>query len=285
MDARRRLRPLLLSACFALALPAPTSAAGMRPIPDPAPPMSGPAAIAAANRTAWTPSRPDRFSDSLQVFDYAPGRIYEVWTSPLRVTTLSLSPGETVSTLAAGDTLRWQIAEAASGEGAARQVHILVKPLVQGLETNLVLASSRRIYLVALRSGAAATINTAVAWTSPDLGQTAAPRSEPAPAAWSEPLATLDSAYRIEVRGRRPAWAPVAALSDGHRTLIVFPPGVLRVQAPAVFALSAEGRPEMVNSRLAGDIYVVDGVVDRLELRIGPAKRPAVRISRRGASS
>ena len=54
------------------------------------------------------------------MFAYQPGEVYEVWTALLRVTTLTLSAGEMVISKAAGDTVRWQIGETESGEGAGR---------------------------------------------------------------------------------------------------------------------------------------------------------------------
>lgn len=277
MDTRRHL--ILVVALVAIGVPAHASSPGtMAPVPNPG--VSGPPAIAAANREARFRSQRDRFEDSLQVFDYAPGRIYEIWTSPMRVTALSLAPGESVLALAAGDTLRWQIAEAASGEGSTKQVHVLIKPMVQGLATNLVLTTSIRIYLISLRSGRAGAFNTAVAWTpappppkSVEAPTPTAPPSEPAPLP-----DRLDSGFRVYVRGTRPAWTPIAVVSDGHRTMIVLPPGL--AQTPALFALSPDGRPEMVNYRQAGDVLVVDRVLERAELRPAGERRGAVRIRR-----
>jgi type IV secretion system protein VirB9 len=125
---------------------------------------AGPPAIAAANRRARAPSSAAGFVGGMQVFRYEPGRIYEVWTAPLRVTVLSLPPGETVISKAAGDTVRWQIGETTSGDGPGRQTHVVLKPLETGLETNLVLSTSARLYLVQLRSGQPGAFNAAVAW-------------------------------------------------------------------------------------------------------------------------
>ncbi len=284
MDARRHLKSASLAVALALAaqaapaLSAAPRASAMAPIPDPGPAPAGRSAIAEANQAARTPSRPDRFTGGQQIFDYVPGQIYEVWTAPLRVTTVSLSPGESVVTLAAGDTLRWQIAQAASGEGAARQAHVLIKPLTRGLDTNLVLTTTARVYLIALRSAGPAAFNTAVAWTPPP--QPPPPAPPPAPPTQAE---RLDSAYRIEIRGRRPAWTPQAVLSDGVRTLIVFPKDLAGLEAPALFSLSTSGAAEMVNYRQAGDVFIVDRVLERAELRTGDGRRPVVRILRQEA--
>lgn len=282
MDPRRHLTTAGFALAFALQAGPGSSAEparhGMAPIPNPGPILVGRPAILEANRAARASSRPDRFTGGQQVFDYAPGRIYEIWTAPLRVTTLSLSPGERVLTLAAGDTLRWQIAQAASGEGLGGEAHILIKPLTRGLDTNLVLTTTARVYLIALRSAGPEAFNTAISWTSPPPPPSV-PAAPPAP---PPPDAPLDSAYRLEIHGRRPAWTPQAVLSDGVRTLIVFPEGMAGQEAPALFALSAKGAAEMVNYRQAGDVFIVDRVLQRAELRSG-ASRALVRILRQEA--
>ncbi|MFT4956432.1 MAG: hypothetical protein ACI8U3_002838, partial [Brevundimonas sp.] len=151
------------------------------------PVLEGRAALVAAGQAARARSRSDAFAGGVQVFGWSPGRLYEIWTAPLRVTTLTLAPGEAVTALAAGDTVRWQIAEAPSGSadaasgapGEGRRSHVLVKPLETGLETNLVLTTTERVYLITLRSGRAADgFNAAVAW---DVPPRAAPPPPPPP--------------------------------------------------------------------------------------------------------
>ncbi len=285
MDARRHLKSASLALALAVqasvATSAESSAQTMAPIPNPGAAPAGRSAILDANRTARATSRPDRFTGGQQVFDYVPGTIYEVWAAPLRVTTISLSPGESVVTLAAGDTLRWQIAQAISGEGAARQSHVLIKPLTRGLDTNLVLTTTARVYLIGLRSAGPAAFNMAVAWTPPQPPP--APLAPPAPPPPPPQAEQLDSAFRIEVRGRRPGWTPQAVLSDGVRTLIVFPKELASLKAPVLFSLSPNGAAEMINYRQAGDVFIVDRVLDRAELRAEAGARPVVRILRQEA--
>lgn len=283
MDPGRRLTAQAVALAIVAhgqALAAEPPARAMAPIPNPGDAPTGQAAILQANRAARAASRPEWFTGGLQVFDYAPGQVYELWTAPLRVTTLSLSPGEAVLALAAGDTVRWQIAEAASGEGAAKQAHVLIKPLARGLETNLVLTTTARIYQLALRSAGPAGFNASVAWTPPEPAPSPPASHAPPPAAVPE---RLDSAYRLTVRGRRPAWTPQAVLTDGTRTLIVFPQGLARLEAPSLFALSASGEPEMVNYRQAGDVFIADRVLERAELRSSDPRGPVVRILRQEA--
>lgn len=295
----------------AMAPPPPRTFATMAPIPNPAPGSregegaraapsrrpalaSGPQAIAAANARAREVSHQGAFVGGVQVFAYAPGRVYEVWTAPLRVTTLTLSPGETVVSKAAGDTVRWQIGETASGEGAGRRAHVMIKPLERGLETNLALATDRRLYLLQLRSGAADAFNAAVAW---DLGAVLAPPEPPpaaqglesppaaAPPGLAGPAGPLDAGYRIAPKGRPPSWTPRAVMTDGVRTYLAFAPSLAAGEAPALFAVGPGGEARLVNYRQRGDLWVVDQVLAAAELRLGGRRAQVVRIERLGAGS
>ncbi|MAL55683.1 MULTISPECIES: TrbG/VirB9 family P-type conjugative transfer protein [Brevundimonas] len=255
-----------------------------------APALTGRRAIAEANSAASAPSRSDRFQGGVQIFAWEPGRVFEVWTAPLRVTTLTLGAGETLIAKAAGDTVRWQIGEVASGEGPDRRVHVLIKPLERGLETNLVLTTNQRVYLVDLRSGAADAFNAAVAWDSAPTGVVeagpAAVALQPAmrvPDAVVMPEGPLDARYRLEPQGRRPRWTPSAVFHDGRRTFIAFPADLQVDEAPALFAIAPDGEAQLVNYRQAGGLFIVDRVLDRAELRLGDRRPQVVRIRHQGA--
>ena len=245
---------------------------------------TGRAAIARANQAARAPSRADGFVGGVQVFAWSPGRVFEIWTAPLRVTTLTLGEGETLVSKAAGDTVRWQIGEVASGAGSARRTHVLIKPLERGLETNLVLTTNRRVYLLDLRSGAADAFNAAVAWG--DAGQ-AGKVAEPETPARVDPVATpqgpLDARYRIEPLGRRARWTPTSVFNDGRRTFIAFSTDLQVDEAPVLFVVSPDGEAQMVNYRQQGGLFVVDRLFDRAELRLGDRRPQVVRIRRLGA--
>lgn len=258
-------------------------------------------AIAAANASARAPSRQDAFVGGLQVFTWSPGRVFEIWTTPLRVTTLSLGPGETLTAKAAGDTVRWLIAETVSGSGEALRTHVLLKPLEQGLQTNLVLMTNKRVYLIDLKSGPADAFNAAVAW-EPVPAPVADPHAEHAELKGDpfsgpvDPAITLqdqslsqevfDARYRIETRGRRVRWTPTAVFNDGQRTFIAFNADLQRDEAPALFVLAPDGEAQMVNYRQIGSLYIVDRVFDQAELRLGGRRPQVVRIRRlAGAAS
>lgn len=247
---------------------------------------TGRQAIAAANATARAPSREDAFVGGVQVFTWSPGRVFEIWTAPLRVTTLTLAPGETLVAKAAGDTVRWQIGEAVSGEGAGQRTHVLLKPLERGLETNLVLTTNRRVYLIDLKSGATDAFNAAVAWDTDAILAGGAPETGMAsvPARGGEPVVMpegeLDARYRIDPQGRRPRWTPTSVFNDSRRTFITFDADLQVDEAPVLFVIAPDGEAQMVNYRQVGGLYVVDRVFDWAELRLGDRRPQVVRIRR-----
>ncbi len=254
-----------------------------------------------AQQSARSPVEGDAFIGGVKLFAPSPGRIYEVGTAPLRVTVLLLPPGETVIAKAAGDTVRWRIAETSSGQGAAARTQVLIKPLSAGLETNLVLSTNRQVYLLHLRSGSAKDYYAAVGWDAaaaeavsapPALHPSSAPAAEdavmPAPdksapiIAAGEAEAGLDNAYRLVVRGRRPAWTPSAVFNDGRRTYIVLDASVAAAEAPVLF-LVTQGRSQLINYRQSGQVLIVDRLFDEAELRLGRGRGSRVRIIRTGA--
>ena len=304
-----RAEPSAKAAPTSLVALRPTSAplAVMAPIPNPperrasvravraaapsvsrAPVATGRTAIAAANMRARETSKSNSFVGGVQVFSYDPGRVYEVWTAPLRVTTLTLAPGETIVSKAAGDTVRWQIGETTSGQGPGARSHVMIKPLVRGLETNLVLATSHRVYLIQLRSGPPETFNAAITWDLAAVTPAAADAFTDASSvstALVTPAGPRDSRFKISARGRKPSWAPTSVMTDGARTFLQFPDSLSASEAPALFIVGASGSVQLVNYRQQGGLWVVDRVFDRAELRVGDRRPQVVRIERKGARS
>lgn len=312
MDARRFLT--LCAAALGGAPATSSAAASMAPIPNPPSASSGRAAgrgleletptgraaIAAANLRALQSSSAADFKGGVQVFAYRPGHIYEVWTAPLRVTTLALAPGENIIAMAAGDTVRWQIGQTTSGAGETERAHVMIKPMERGLETNLVLTTSARVYLLQLKSGAPDTFNAALTWEpgeapsprtplpSTSAPNTSAPNTSERSAAGSgtvQPTGRLHMRFDIEAGRRPPPWTPTMVTSDGVRTFLRFAPSLASQEAPALFAVGADGERQLVNYRQQGELWLVDRVLDRAELRLGEGRSQVVKIMRRADRS
>jgi type IV secretion system protein TrbG len=248
----------------------------------------GPAAIRAANAEALAPSRADGFINGAQVFPFEAGRVFEVWTAPLRITTISLEAGETITNKASGDTERWMIGDTTSGTGVTLQTHILVKPYRAAIATNMVVTTNRRVYFLSLRAADSAdAFNSAVTWTHPQALPNSGAQTAGAPLAIAGPLSRtasidgLNQNYRIKAGWRRPPWTPVSVSDDGRQTFITFPESLGSTEAPPLFVTGVTGDAQMVNWRKQGNVYVVDRLFQKAELRLGGANPRVVKIERK----
>lgn len=263
--------PLLMSAVPALAQSAPRSA---RP-------------VATATEAARVSPRPAGWQGATQLFVYAPGGLYQVYAAVGQVTDIVLQEGEALSdtgAVAAGDTVRWVIGEAASGSGAGRRTHILVKPTDPGLRTNLVINTSKRTYHVELRS-TPATYMASVGWSYPQDELIAVRAKQDAAAAITDKQvqagidpAKLNFAYRLT--GANPPWKPVQVFDDGAKTYLLFPETIAQSELPPLFLIGEKRQAELVNYRVSGRYIVVDRLFSVAELRLGTKKQQIVRIER-----
>ena len=236
--------------------------------------------VEAANRAATREPSGRGYLNAAQIYPYVAGTLYRLYAAPERVSEIALEPGETLVSVAAGDTIRWVIGDTSSGSGRTKRTHILVKPTAAGLRTNLVIATDRRIYHVQLESTTRSAM-ASIAWSYPGDGLMAVRYAEaaalPSPAEGVAPDA-LDFGYRID--GDQPRWRPLRAFDDGRQVFIEFPPDIVAREAPPLFVLDASGGPEIVNYRVRGRFYVVDRLFDAAELRMGAKKQQIVRIVR-----
>jgi type IV secretion system protein TrbG len=223
-----------------------------------------------------------------QVFPYETGRVFEIWTAPLRITTISLELGETITNKASGDTERWMIGDTTSGTGATLQTHILVKPYRAAIATNMVVTTNRRVYLLSLRAADSAdAFNAAVTWTHPQPLPSTGTQTANAPTLIAGPVGRtasidgLNQNYRIKAGWRRPPWTPVSVSDDGRQTFITFPESLGSTEAPPLFVIGDTGDAQMVNWRKQGNVYVVDRLFRKAELRLGGANPRVVKIERK----
>ncbi|MEH3101624.1 P-type conjugative transfer protein TrbG [Sphingomonas adhaesiva] len=238
--------------------------------------------VAAANRAATLGPTRDGFVNATAVYPFSDGTIYQVVTAPGRVTDIMLQPGETLGAVASGDTARWVIGDTTSGAGEDRRTHVLVKPFAAGLATNLVIATDRRTYHVALSSGTGSAM-ASISWSYPHDALIAYRRAVAASEA-AQPVARGIDADSLRfdyvLSGDRPAWRPLRAFDDGRQTYIEFPASLAVGEAPPLFLVDAHGEAQLVNYRLRGRFYVVDRLFDAAELRLGGKRQTVVRITR-----
>src|SRR5437867_11531488 len=80
-----------------------------------------------------------------------------VTCQPLRVCDIELEAGEEILNVSLGDSSRWLVSPAFSGDAEGLTPHVLVKPTELGIATNAVITTTRRTYYLGLVSRTDAT--------------------------------------------------------------------------------------------------------------------------------
>lgn len=238
--------------------------------------------VSRANRDARVAPSLEGYINAVQVWPYSDGALYQVYTSPGRVTAINLQAGEELVTVAAGDTVRWILGHTATGQGDSQRVNVLIKPTRVGLKTNLVITTTRRTYLIELTSTEQAWM-ASVSWDYP-RDQMLALQRRAADAKVAEPLDTGLALERLRFRyaisGDNPAWKPLRAFDDGSKVYIQFPTAISNTDLPPLFVIGAAGDGQLVNYRFRSPYYIVDRLFGAAELRLGADKGDIVRIER-----
>jgi type IV secretion system protein VirB9 len=238
--------------------------------------------VDAANKAALQEPSAHGYINAVQVYPYSEGALYRLYAAPEQVSDIALQPGETLTAVSSGDTVRWVIGDTTSGSGDAKRVHVLVKPFAPGLKTNLVITTDRRFYHLQLQS-TDRTSMAAISWTYPKdrllaLQRQNAQADAAAPLAAGVALENLR--FRYAISGDSPPWRPVRAFDDGSKVYIEFPGRIDQGEAPPLFVIGPDGDNQLVNYRVRRNYYIVDRLFAAAELRLGTDPQQVVRISR-----
>jgi type IV secretion system protein VirB9 len=212
-------------------------------------------ALAAAPATGQIQPQPSGGDPHLQQVDYDPGQIVQLKGSPGYQMMIELSPDEQIQSVALGDSTAWQASVNKEGD------RLFLKPAQADVSTNMTVVTSVRVYNFDLTSlgGPAADMPYTVRFRYP-LTKRAADDGQ-----YVDVAATTRRISRYSVGGDRQL-RPSAMTNDGQHTFITWPRSV---PIPAVYAEDAHGKEMLVNGMMGtDDVYVVDGVPDRLTFRI-----------------
>jgi len=232
------------------------------------------AAVRAYQQTGEAPILPgDRVLYPYDLTDKPPTLI----CAPLHVTDLTLATGETVTDVATGDSERWLIQVAGSGDPRNPLPHVLIKPKDAPLSSNLVIMTNRRTYrlnLIARRTG---NFTQAAGFYFPRelLAANAQakrladdPPETPRRASLIADLAQKELNLDYSISGPNVPWKPIRAFDDGTHTYIQMAAGMKATDAPALLVAGPAG-DGLANYRIAGNYYIVDRLFDQAVLLAG----------------
>lgn len=214
-----------------------------------------------------------RSAGSATVYGFREGDIYVVYAGLDRLTDIALEPGESLTAEpVAGDTEGWIKSEFTSGSGPSARTHIVVKPRDEGIQTNLIVPTNKRVYQLDLRSKPDWYMP-GVRWFYPDEEATVAVKKEIDEQAKQESTEALAVSpehlnFRYRIKGRDVPWKPTQVFDDGAKVYLKMPEDLATTDAPALFVIE-DGKPLLVNYRVKDRLYVVDRLFENAQLRVG----------------
>ena len=217
--------------------------------------------------------------------------------APLRVCAVELQSGEHLqSEPQIGDSRRWEVTPVMSGSGLDQTPLLVIKPIEPGLETDLIIPTDRRTYVIRLVSDPLRFVSRLAfqypaderaKWASFQAQQDAAARDAAVLAEQQRaqeqakdkqvgaiPMAedALDNLYFDYKLSGDPAYRPERVLDDGQHTYLIFPNNGRFRELPTLLML-VKGKTELVNFRVDGTRYIVDRLFDKAILVVGVGKK------------
>lgn len=196
---------------------------------------------------------------------------------PLRVTDVQLEPGERMTSPPyLGDTVNWQIYPAVSGSGENTTYHVMIKPIMPDIATNLVIHTDRRSYtmdLVSHKTNWTPYIvftypdNSMTDWVNfirlQDNGSSNSTRDKTGLA-----IDDLNFDYAAKANKKGIQWQPLRIWDDGLKTYIEFSSKINAIEAPVVMLLNGK-KQEIVNYRKVENYYILDKLIKKAVLTLG----------------
>jgi len=189
---------------------------------------------------------------------YVDGQVYRINTTIMKVTSIEFGSGEEIISIAAGDTEGFQFDAVPGGHA------MLVKPMMSGVTTNIIVYTNQRAYYFAVTE-----TNSATHYVVRFDG----PRTRSAPPANKQVVATAP--YDTYGANRLTEITPREVFDDGTFTYFRF---ARNASLPAIFRVSG-GRERTVNSQTLDDGTIrVSGVSQYWVLRAGETENTIARL-------
>ena len=210
-----------------------------------------------------------------------------LYCRPLRVCDLELQAGEQVLDVALGDTETWHAQKMESGPAGFRSPHVIFKPVMDGISTNAVITTNRRVYHLGLMArsdgnGPRYTRHasfyypdeTVTAWVSAQNRKREEERAALAAAlAESQPAIPPRLYHGYEISGDTVPWRPLEVFDDGTRVYVKMPDAMHVTEAPVLWVIDEFGEQILVNYRVREGHYIVDKLFEKARMAVGAGRK------------
>lgn len=226
--------------------------AELQQAPPPPPPAPAQVAIQQAPVDPMPAvERPLPTDARIQLLAYDPNQIVTLGVSQGYASIVELAADERVENLVVGNSAAWQVTANRRGD------RVIVKPLAGASPSNMIVLTASRRYVFVLDPSAQTAF--VMRFTYPAPVQAAMAPSAP------------EVTYRF--RGDK-ALFPLAMSDDARRTVVRWGE---QHSLPAVFAMTDRTHERLVNGRMVGNDYVIEGAAARYIFRYGKSEAIAIR--------
>lgn len=232
---------------------------------------------------------PEVYDGRIMIYDYDETITYEIYCQPFRTTDIYLQEGEIlIDTPFMGDSSRWQIGYNKSVGKEGEVQHIYLKPDFAGLETTMIVNTTKRIYYLIIKSYADVYMS-GVRWryVSDEMPNYIIPIPKEKIEVNTEEIGqeekqknaitilinkydinpnNISQDYTMKYPGgtNKPVWLPVIVFDDGKKTYVYLPENIAYHEMPALFMQNEE----IVNYRIDNNIIIIDRLVEKITLRL-----------------
>ena len=231
---------------------------------------SGQLALEATEKSFVHVNHATDFDNSIAIYDFIPNKIYEIITSPGKITDFQLRPGEQISgTPFVTDSINWNFTMGTSVENGQTIQHLFISPLQVGLDTTMIVLTDQRTYRFRMASFENQYM-TGLSFRYPVQltdGNYVAEEFEKyivdssLATAYQVDLTKVDYNYKVQVAKGKPGWSPITVYSDATKTYMQLPVTITNNDSMPSVYLVKNGQENLVNYRIIGNIYQIDNVL------------------------
>ena len=181
----------------------------------------------------------------VQLLPYEADRVVNLSVDPGYAAVIELARDEVIDSVVVGNSVGWQVTPSSSND------RIVLKPLSGAMTTDMIVITAARRYVFLLQPGGTGGGLFVLRFLYPEKDASAS--------------AAAASAATYRLTGAKSLF-PKTMRDDGTRTTITWPD---QASMPAVFAVGDGGKEAIVNGRMMGSAYVIEGTSPRYIFRLG----------------
>jgi P-type conjugative transfer protein TrbG len=209
---------------------------------------------------------------------------------PLNLCDIELQAGEEIQGILIGDSIRWNDGDQSipvvySGQANKLTPHLVLKPSQTGLETTLMVTTSKRTYMIKLCSSSHGYLERAGFYYPEEAAQkskiynrakNSIKESSSIDSVIQKNLARSNKLNRkYSINGKSYNWKPVEVFDDGISVFIKMPDGIDSRNLPGICILDQGNTTqcELVNFRYDNHFFIIDKLFDKAKLTNGFGSR------------